>query len=138
MTNENRSSCDLFGTGYDREEESCRTCKHAEKCQIESEHERNLINAGVTPTIPKALPSPLQEPFIRTTKPMETISEVLISIRFNKKVLRKLLGWGSGAETAAKGLNTEFIFKTLEKLRARFADRPDVLAEIEAILNEGL
>ena len=131
-----RTGCDFFGVGYTLDDEECQKCERGSACQIKSESERSLIKFGVEPKIP-IVSSPQQMPFLWVTKPTETITEVLVTLRFNKPWLKKLLGWG-GNDPSAKGLNAEFIFKTLEKLKKQFANRPEIIAEIEALLNDGL
>lgn len=134
-----RTDCNLFGVGYDWQEERCRTCSRVNECMVQSEHERNQIKAEIQPRIPKAPPSPKgihrpspnNSPFM-SSRPTSTSDEIILNIRFKKSWLRKILGTEYD-ERNAKGLNAQFIFKLREQVRKRFANRPEILAELDEL-----
>lgn len=122
--------CDLFGTGFSFDHEMCLLCDKMEECMQKTTRENHLIRLGIGPRLPKTT-SPQLNPFLRVTKPIETIDEIVISFRFDKAWLKKILGWN---KTADVEFNAKLLLSVREKLRKQFANRPEILDEIDRTL----
>lgn len=137
MTVSNREGCELFGTGFDYHDIECMACKKNEECRSKTERENVKISAGVQPPIPRASNNPQIIPFLLVTKPVETLTEIILTLRFNKPLLKKLLGWEAG--TTKEDLNGKLItaLSMVEKrLKAKFINQPDILEEIDKLFED--
>lgn len=129
--NNKRIGCDLFSVGFDWDNPRCKECGFAEKCKEATKKENYLISIKVQPKIPYSSKPLNQVPFLHVTKPVETGNEVVISLKFNKRWLRRLLKWD---KEDTQGKCVKYLTKIREKIRTQFANRPEIIEELDKLL----
>ena len=132
---DHRTDCNLFGTGFSWDEPQCKKCDRVGACKVKSDREAHQISHGIQPKIPvNTKPKwPKPSPFLYASKPKITSDSVSINIRFKKWWLRKMLGEQQNVEDMKK-LFVDFVFKIREKIRKQFANRPEIIAELDELL----
>jgi len=130
-TRDHRTDCNLFGTGFSWDELQCRRCDRIEACKAKSDRENYQIKNKVQPKIPiNTQPKwPKPSPFLRASRPKVIADEIVINIRFKKEWLRKIM-----RNEREKKANVNFIFNIRKLIRRQFANRPEIIAELDELL----